>query len=328
MRFLEIIVPQYKENDEIVESLLKSIDRQINIDFNDIEVTIINDGSNVLLSDELINKYSKLNISYIKNNENLGAGPIRQRAVDLTKSKYITFVDADDELANERSLELIISCLKDTNKDLLITNVSVEKLLDGKKVLIDKYYGMSDASLHGKFIKREYLEKNGIRFSNELKNFYEDSYYCMTLVGADPLNISGIHLNFSSYIWRLNFSSITKNTKKDYFVETIDDYVKCIILTSNFLIDKKSIMATPYIMDAIMFVYQMINSKIFKGIDINEYMTSIINLYKNNKDELKKLDKKKDMYDRAYKRLVDYRDKETVGYMIPYNRFIKEIDQA
>lgn len=328
MKFLEIIVPQYKENDLLVERLLKSIDKQVNIDFNDIEVTIINDGSNIFLSEEMLDKYKRLNINYIKNDKNLGAGPIRQKAVDMTDSKYITFLDADDELAGERSLEIIISCLKDTNKDILITNVLVEKEYNGKNVLIEKKYGMSDAVLHGKYIKREYLDKNGVRFSNELKNFYEDSYYCMTLVGADALNIQGIHLNFSSYIWRLNRESITKNTKKDYFVETIDDYIKCIILTSDFLKEKNSILSKPYIFDSVSFIYQLINSRMFKDIDISLYMKSIKDIFKKHKDIIKEVEKKKDIYDRAYDRLIDYRDLETIGYKIPYNRFLKEIDQA
>ena len=48
---LDIIIPQYSEDDNKIKPLLDSINNQINIDFNDINVTIVNDLSNVLLTD-------------------------------------------------------------------------------------------------------------------------------------------------------------------------------------------------------------------------------------------------------------------------------------
>ncbi len=182
MKFLEIIIPQYKKDDALIDRLLSSINKQKNVDFNDIEITLINDASDVIISQELINKYNNLDILYLKNDVNMGVGPTRQRAVDLTESKYITFIDADDELYDENSLYVIFSCLKDTNADLVTTTVYNEKISDNGIVLVEKNYSPTNAFLHGKFIKREYLENNNVRFSNELRNDFEDSYYSMILL--------------------------------------------------------------------------------------------------------------------------------------------------
>ena len=45
---LQILVPQYDETDEIVKPLLDSIALQQNIDFKDIGVIIVNDGSDII----------------------------------------------------------------------------------------------------------------------------------------------------------------------------------------------------------------------------------------------------------------------------------------
>ena len=54
---LQILIPQYEETDEIVKPLLDSIAIQQNIDFNDIGVIIVNDGSDVHLSDDFLQSY-------------------------------------------------------------------------------------------------------------------------------------------------------------------------------------------------------------------------------------------------------------------------------
>ena len=56
---LQILIPQYKEDESIIKSLLDSIEVQQNIDLaNDIGVIIVNDGTDVHLSQEFFNRYS------------------------------------------------------------------------------------------------------------------------------------------------------------------------------------------------------------------------------------------------------------------------------
>ena len=60
---LSIIIPQYKEDDTVVRKLLTSIDNQLGVDWEDIEVIIVNDGSDVILSEALLS--SLLNVKHI-----------------------------------------------------------------------------------------------------------------------------------------------------------------------------------------------------------------------------------------------------------------------
>ena len=46
---LDIIIPQYSEDEKIINNLLTSINIQKQIDFNDINITIVNDYSDIIL---------------------------------------------------------------------------------------------------------------------------------------------------------------------------------------------------------------------------------------------------------------------------------------
>ena len=60
---LQLLVPQYKETEEIVKPLLDSLAIQQGIDLNEVGVIICNDGSDVRLSKSFLNSYPlKLNI--------------------------------------------------------------------------------------------------------------------------------------------------------------------------------------------------------------------------------------------------------------------------
>jgi len=74
---LQILVPQYKETDEVIKPLLDSLAIQQNVNLKkDIGVIIVNDGSDVFLSDELLKSYP-FKIDYYKN-EHAGVSATRQ----------------------------------------------------------------------------------------------------------------------------------------------------------------------------------------------------------------------------------------------------------
>jgi len=54
MSKLQILIPQYNEDENMIKPLLDSIAIQQDIDFNDIEVFIGNDGSDTKLSTEFL----------------------------------------------------------------------------------------------------------------------------------------------------------------------------------------------------------------------------------------------------------------------------------
>ena len=91
---LQILVPQYKETDEIIKPLLDSIEVQQNVDLkNEVGVIIVNDGTDVHLSQELFDRYS-FKIDYYLN-EHKGVSATRNACLDHATADYVLFCDAD-----------------------------------------------------------------------------------------------------------------------------------------------------------------------------------------------------------------------------------------
>ena len=80
---LDILVPQYKETEEIIKPLLDSIALQQTVDLDNVGVIIVNDGSDVLLSEDFLNSYP-FKVKYIKNKHE-GVSATRQNSPTCTR---------------------------------------------------------------------------------------------------------------------------------------------------------------------------------------------------------------------------------------------------
>lgn len=260
--FLDIIIPQYKENEEKIKPLLDSINNQINVDFNEINVTIVNDYSDVRLSNKFLLKYKKLNICYVINDKNTGPGLARQKGVDVTDNRFIMFCDADDELFDNKSLSLIIGCLKRFQPNYLVSNIAVEAIINDKKILEIKKDRDTFPWMHGKVYKRAFLEMNNIRFSDKVRHV-EDVYYTTCVIGS--MNPNDIHyLDITTYKWKDNQESLTRKTKKySYLVDIFEDFFNAPMYTYEFLCKKKSYLRYSFIAESIFAIYIALNSNIF-----------------------------------------------------------------
>lgn len=123
MMKLQILIPQYEETDEVVKPLLDSIALQQNVDFDEIGVIITNDGSDVHLSDELINSYP-YDIKYVLA-DHAGVSATRNRCLDAATADYVMFCDADDMFFNMCGLYIVFREF-DAGFDVL-TSVFVEE---------------------------------------------------------------------------------------------------------------------------------------------------------------------------------------------------------
>ncbi len=261
---LSIIIPQYKETDKLIKRSLDSINNQLGVDFSEIEIIIINDCSNVLISDELLNSYKNLNIRYLKNEINLGAGLTRSRGIKESKSKYITFLDADDYLYGNAGLQLVIGCLKESNADIVQTSFIGERIINNKLTAVKFDADYTKAWLHAKYIKKDFLLRNNIDFSKELKNNFEDSYFCSLLTGFEFDKKKAINIDYPTYYWCYNLNSLTRKKRKyHYFVEVYDDYLKCPQLVYDKLKDHNLYFANYYIMQATCNLYGILMCKLF-----------------------------------------------------------------
>jgi glycosyltransferase involved in cell wall biosynthesis len=126
---LDIIIPQYSEDNNMIKPLLDSIKNQIDIDFSLINITIVNDYSNTLLDLDFLDSYN-LGIKYYRNERNTGPGLARQYGILNTNDKFIMFIDADDRLYSNKSLYYVIDFIKKNNPDYVIGNIAVEDIIN------------------------------------------------------------------------------------------------------------------------------------------------------------------------------------------------------
>lgn len=220
MKKLDILIPQYKEDESVVCGLLNSIEMQRGIDKKDIQIIIVNDGTDVILSDEFLGKYN-FDIKYLKNEKNMGISYTRNRAFDNGDAEYVMFCDDDDMFFSALGLYTIFMYMKKEFFDVLVPWFKEETIAEnGETTYINHKKDITFN--HGKVYRRSYLEENEIRFSTKV-TFHEDVYFNALALTGSP-NI--LEVNNCYYLWCNNMNSTTRRNK-DFLVDNCDIQVNC-----------------------------------------------------------------------------------------------------
>lgn len=252
-RILDILVPQYKETDEVIKPLLDSLAIQQNIDFDDIGVIIVNDGSDTHLTDELISSYP-FEIEYYLE-EHRGVSGTRDSAFNHSQADYVMFCDADDMFCDVCGVFLILNEIKNSHFDSLVSVFREEsRHPETKEVMYinrgDMNQGGIDCTfVHGKVHRRKYLLERSIRWNPEL-TIHEDSYFnimCQKLTTPDKVK----YCPFPFYLWKWRDESVCRHDPK-YILKTFNNMIE-----SNTALVKQ-FMKRNRLQDAQQFVCQMI----------------------------------------------------------------------
>ena len=213
---LQILVPQYKETDEIIKPLLDSIALQQNIDFNEVGVIITNDGTEVKLSEELLNSYP-YKIEYY-HNEHKGVSATRNYCLDKATADYVMFCDADDMFYNMCGLWIIFREMAIGEFDSL-TSVFVEETRHPQtREIVYIHREMDSTFVHGKIHRRKYLVNNNIRWNDNL-TIHEDSFFnCL----CQKLSSNVKYCQTPFYLWKWRDDSVCRRDEK-YILKTYNN---------------------------------------------------------------------------------------------------------
>lgn len=214
---LQILVPQYKETEEVIKPLLDSIEVQQNVDLkNDVGVIIVNDGTDVHLSQEFFDRYS-FPIEYHLN-EHKGVSATRNACLDYATADYVMFCDADDMFYNACGLYIVFREIECGGFDSLVS-AFIEETRDPythEPMYIN--HEMDSTFVHGKVHRREFLLKKKIRWNDDL-TIHEDSYFnCLCQRLAKELK----HSMTSFYLWRWRDESVCRHDPK-YILKTYNN---------------------------------------------------------------------------------------------------------
>lgn len=202
---LELLVPQYKENEAIVKPLLDSIAGQQNKSLlSQIHVIICNDGSNVRLGRKFLEKYPFKITYHIE--EHGGISATRNKLLDHATAEYIMYCDADDMFYRPDAFDIIFKNINEKHFDFMQSHFLEEVINpeNGKSVLLLRSRGLT--FVHGKVYRRQFLVDAEIRWNPRL-TIHEDSYFNFT-VHAVSRNTYVEETPF--YLWKYRADSVAR----------------------------------------------------------------------------------------------------------------------
>ncbi len=216
---LQILVPQYKETEEVIKPLLDSIAIQQNVDLaNEVGVIIVNDGSDVVLSESFLSGYP-FKVQYILAPHG-GVSAARNAALDAAEAEYVMWCDADDMFYNACGLWIIFREIENGGFDGLVS-VFIEETRDpATKDVLYINRENDQTFVHGKVWRRQYLLDNKIRWNPNL-TIHEDSYFNIL---ARSLSQNIKYCISSFYLWKWRDESVCRHDPK-YMLKTYQNFI-------------------------------------------------------------------------------------------------------
>lgn len=196
---VSVITPVYN-GESFISRCMLSVQKQKGCTFEHI---IINDASvdNTL---NIVSKFKCSKTTLINKSLNSGQAICRNEGLDFAKGKYIVFLDADDEFADQTALRRWLSNF-DSTFDLIKARNHIykdnsswrsESYTFSSKVLykpttLDFYPELLNATSCWQFLyRRDFLLKEGLRFSTDLKQREDRVFFFEVLHKAKKIGIT------------------------------------------------------------------------------------------------------------------------------------------
>lgn len=224
---LQILVPQYKETNDVIKPLLDSIAIQQNVDFNEIGVIICNDGSDTYLTQDFLDSYPFKIEYYFCPHE--GVSATRNACLDRATADYVMFCDADDMFYNACGMWMLIREMNIAQFDTLISAFVEESRIPGTKEPTYVNHNMDSTFVHGKVHRRQYLIDKKIRWNPNL-TIHEDSFFNILCQNLCP-DVKYCQVPF--YLWKWRDDSVCRHDPK-YILKTYRNMID----SNNALIDE------------------------------------------------------------------------------------------
>lgn len=275
---VSVIVPIYN-TEQYIEKCVNSI---INQTYKNLEIILIDDGSNDN-SLEICEKLSNIdNRIVVKHKQNGGVSSARNMGIDISAGKYIMFTDSDDciepdmvSILHKNILEHDLSICrykkifldgtseeaKDYEKDFLINRNEFLQALFYNATHKYDYQGYSV----NKLFRKDIINKNNIRFAEDI--FYnEDRLFVYEYVNNSDKGIFFSKYNGYNYIERDN-SAMKKNEYNEKMYTEFIAFEKMIKL-ANSNKNVQDIIIAEYVLHALN-MYNRYQLKIYKDIANN-----------------------------------------------------------
>ena len=209
---LDIVITHYKEPFEVGEKLFQIIALQRCIDFEQIRVMIVHDGTPAFPEENFAKLPYTVEQITIPHG---GVSAARNAGIDRSTGRWIMFCDFDDSFASIFSLREIMNVLLTDAYDMLWSRILAEDYVDGKELLYFVPDKQRFVFCHGKVYRTQFLRESGIRFREELV-FNEDSCFNAEIIAHTPhQRIGEISTKLPIYSWVRRQNSVTNSGRED-----------------------------------------------------------------------------------------------------------------
>lgn len=220
--FYSVIVPVYNSE----EYLRQCLDSIVSQSFSDIELILINDGSedsSLSICEEYKKRFSFIRLISYENNK--GASAARNIGLENAKGDYIVCVDNDDWLYQKTSLESLYNFIISNGYPDIVCHALAQFYPNEKKTVLSTLKKENSSTSHpydlhtllsnnmyassvvAKCIKRSLLVQKGVRF-NESIHHNEDTDFSRRLLYYTN---SIVWFNSPIYVWRRS-SSVSQSS--------------------------------------------------------------------------------------------------------------------
>ena len=212
---VSIIIPIYNE-ELYLEQCLESVYSQT---YSNLEIILINDGSTDQ-SGEICKCFMKKDPRVIYyEQENYGQGIARNKGIEKSTGKYITFIDADDWV-DEKYIEILLDTIADCSADIVRAGIQhydemqgVFKKLDIPEAQSDDILCYAVPQIAGNLYEKKLFIANEIKMP---KGKYEDlAVYPLLVMKSRKVK----YVDATLYYYRINTGNSTMDN-----VDNVSDF--------------------------------------------------------------------------------------------------------
>ena len=221
-----IIIPYHTETSEQIKPLMRSINEQVGIKFDDLEILMCNDMKDEItpLDTYTFNEYENLRgrIIKLKSPYKCNPGMSRQLGINNAKGEYLIFCDADDSLFHYCALRAAADNINQSHADVYRFKFMEEI---GSFETDDLWYSSKNQNwvwMFAKVYKKQFLLENNITFESR-NRWHEDTYFNLLTKYCEPKTVD---IDSMFYLWRFSRTSVTRVGNHEYTFNTIDEYLQ------------------------------------------------------------------------------------------------------
>jgi hypothetical protein len=170
---ISIILPVNNIEESDLSIPISSINNQIGIDFHDVELLLVDNGTYKLEHPEAFDLFRNVDLHYLVTDQVMENNGAIQFGIDAAQGDYVTVLTPNQQLHQAPTLQSYFA-LSDAHPDAESINGIVTTQYFDKQRVAHYQVGRMVQSIAGRWLKRDFLQNNHIRFQDDFGPYAEE----------------------------------------------------------------------------------------------------------------------------------------------------------